>query len=102
MAYCTFISPRTRRALAKALVWSLRRWTISLDSEYGGRAQAESPEWMPASSMCSMTPMTMAWGEEWPVASGEWPVEEDAAADLLPSSASLATDHWPLATSLGS
>ena len=25
------------------------------DSEYGGSAQAESPEWMPASSMCSMT-----------------------------------------------
>ena len=25
-------------------------------SVIGGSAQAESPEWMPASSMCSMTP----------------------------------------------
>ena len=27
-------------------------------SEYGGRAQALSPEWMPASSICSMIPAT--------------------------------------------
>ena len=28
------------------------------DSEYGGKEQALSPEWMPASSMCSITPAT--------------------------------------------
>ena len=28
----------------------------SLPSVIGGSAQAESPEWMPASSMCSITP----------------------------------------------
>ena len=29
---------------------------ISFDSEWGGSEQAESPEWMPASSMCYMMP----------------------------------------------
>ena len=29
---------------------------ISGESERGGSEQAESPEWMPASSMCSMMP----------------------------------------------
>ena len=31
---------------------------IAADSECGGREQALSPEWMPASSMCSMMPAT--------------------------------------------
>ena len=56
-AYCTFsrpthleglgqgpgVAPRAGRAPRRGRVW-------------GGRAQAESPEWTPASSTCSMTP----------------------------------------------
>ena len=42
----------------------MRAWRLHLfdrmscGSEYGGSAHAESPEWMPASSMCSITPPT--------------------------------------------
>ena len=32
--------------------------TILSDSEKGGKQQAESPEWMPHSSMCSRTAPT--------------------------------------------
>ena len=32
--------------------------TIESDSEKGGKQQAESPEWMPHSSMCSSTAPT--------------------------------------------
>ncbi|SKZ92565.1 Uncharacterised protein [Mycobacteroides abscessus subsp. abscessus] len=55
-AYWTFISPRTPIPLANA---SVERRTISRSdrpSVIGGSAHAESPEWIPASSMCSMTP----------------------------------------------
>ena len=31
---------------------------VAGESECGGSEQAESPEWMPASSMCSITPQT--------------------------------------------
>ena len=33
---------------------------IAGESECGGSEQAESPEWMPASSMCSMMPAMKA------------------------------------------
>ena len=38
--------------------WRLTSSTMSAGSEYGGSEHAESPEWMPASSMCSITPPT--------------------------------------------
>ena len=55
-AYCTFSRPRTPTPAAMASVDSRIRAMYSLPSVIGGSAQAESPEWMPASSMCSMTP----------------------------------------------
>ena len=58
MAYCTFIRPPTLSALASAAVWRSSSSTISSDSECTGSEQALSPEWMPASSMCSMMPET--------------------------------------------
>jgi hypothetical protein len=44
--------------MASTRAWRLTSSMIAGGSEYGGSAQAESPEWMPASSMCSMTPPT--------------------------------------------
>jgi hypothetical protein len=58
MAYCTFIRPTTFRASAISRVWRSISARISGDSERDGSEQAESPEWMPASSMCSMMPAT--------------------------------------------
>ncbi len=58
MAYCTFIRPPTFSALASAFVWRSSSSTISLESVCTGSEQAESPEWMPASSICSMMPET--------------------------------------------
>ncbi len=57
-AYCTFISPRTFRARAISTVWRSISRIVSGFKEWGGRAQAESPECTPASSMCSMMPAT--------------------------------------------
>ena len=57
-ANCTFMRPRTSSSRASARAWVLIASTVSGDSEWGGRQQAESPEWMPASSMCSITPPT--------------------------------------------
>ena len=55
-AYCTLSRPRTPTPAAIASV-AARIWPMSLRPRViGGSAQAESPEWMPASSMCSMTP----------------------------------------------
>ena len=55
-AYCTFSSPRTPTPSAISRV-ATRTWSmVVLPSVTGGSAQAESPEWMPASSMCSITP----------------------------------------------
>ncbi len=55
-AYCTFSRPRTPTPAAIASV-AARIWAMSpRPMVIGGSAQAESPEWMPASSMCSMTP----------------------------------------------
>ena len=56
MANCTFIRPRTFRALAISTVCRLISSTRTGDSEYGGSEQAESPECTPACSMCSITP----------------------------------------------
>ena len=56
MAYCTFIRPPTSSASASALVWRSSSAMVSGESERGGSEQAESPEWMPASSICSMMP----------------------------------------------
>ena len=50
------IKPRTPTPRAIASVEQRIRSTTSAPSVIGGKAQAESPEWMPASSMCSMTP----------------------------------------------
>ena len=58
MANCTFIRPRTFSARAMASVWRFSSATVSGDSEKGGIEQALSPEWTPASSMCSSTPAT--------------------------------------------
>ncbi len=56
IAYCTFIKPPTFSANAIAVVCRSSSAMISGESERGGSEQAESPEWMPASSMCSMMP----------------------------------------------
>ena len=59
-AYWTLIRPRTSSASAMARVWASIVAIVSAASEYGGSAQAESPEWTPASSTCSMTPPMIA------------------------------------------
>ena len=55
-ANCTFINPTTLSAKASARVCSLIFSRILLGSVCGGSEQAESPEWIPASSICSITP----------------------------------------------
>ena len=45
-------------AFARDSVCDFSSVTVAGDSVYGGSAQAESPEWMPASSICSITPAT--------------------------------------------
>ncbi len=50
------IRPRTPTPFAMPSVEARRRLMSKPPRVIGGRAQAESPEWMPASSMCSMTP----------------------------------------------
>jgi hypothetical protein len=52
----TFIRPTTPSSFASALACRMISRVISREIEWGGREQAESPEWTPASSMCSMTP----------------------------------------------
>ena len=49
-------SPRTPTPAAIASVERRILAISASDSVIGGRTQAESPEWIPASSMCSMTP----------------------------------------------
>jgi len=53
---CTFISPPTLSAMASARVCRSSSAIVSAERLCGGSEQAESPEWMPASSMCSMMP----------------------------------------------
>ena len=55
-AYWTFIRPLTPMPCASLAVDSRTKSMMPWPSDIGGRAHAESPEWMPASSMCSMTP----------------------------------------------
>ena len=55
-AYWTLSSPRTPTPRAITSVDSRMRSMSRWPRVIGGRAQAESPEWMPASSMCSITP----------------------------------------------
>ena len=52
----TFMRPRTPIPWASFSVASRTRSSSSSPSVTGGRVQAESPEWIPASSMCSMIP----------------------------------------------
>ena len=55
-AYWTFSRPLTPTPRAMASVDSRIRAMSLRPSVIGGRAHAESPESMPASSMCSITP----------------------------------------------
>ena len=55
-ANCTFISPTTSSPRARATVCWRMSSTTRASRVWGGRAQAESPECTPASSMCSMMP----------------------------------------------
>ena len=57
-AYCTFMRPRTPVARASWRVISHTRATSLSERLKGGVQQAESPEWMPHSSMCSRTAPT--------------------------------------------
>ena len=50
------IRPRTPTPSAIASVAARTRSSTLLPRVMGGSTQAESPEWMPASSMCSMMP----------------------------------------------
>ena len=59
-ANCTLRSPTTPSPSAIARVWARISSSISPPSECGGSTQAESPEWMPASSTCCMTPPIQA------------------------------------------
>ena len=60
MAYWMFIRPDTCMASAMRRVYSLMVARCASEMFTDGRMQAESPEWMPASSMCSMTAGTNA------------------------------------------
>ncbi len=84
-AHWQFISPRTPRRSAicrdKRLISSI----VSGFSECGGIVQAESPEWMPASSMCSITAAT--------IARGGWASKSGEPADCFPKSATTSTSH---------
>ena len=55
-AYWMLSRPRTPTPRAIASVASRMRWISDSPRVIGGSAHDESPEWMPASSMCSMTP----------------------------------------------
>ena len=55
-ANCTFIRPLTFSSRAMARVCRLISSMTAGGRLCGGMTQAESPEWMPASSMCCITP----------------------------------------------
>ena len=55
-ANCTFIRPRTPMPWASLRVDSRTRSSSPAPRVTGGSVHEESPEWMPASSMCSMIP----------------------------------------------
>jgi hypothetical protein len=55
-ANCTFMRPTTPSSRASAsVVWRISSSTAG-GTLTGGSEHAESPEWTPASSMCSMIP----------------------------------------------
>ena len=56
MAYCTFTRPRTPSAMAMRAVVSRSFATSASEKLKGGMHVAESPEWIPASSICSKMP----------------------------------------------
>ena len=56
IANCTLSRPFTPMPRAMPSVASRTRSISARPRVTGGRVQLESPEWMPASSMCSMTP----------------------------------------------
>ena len=58
MANCTFRMPFTWKSLAILAACSSMVRTCLGAMVTGGMAQAESPEWMPASSICSITVAT--------------------------------------------
>lgn len=61
-ANCTFIKPRTPIPSARRRVDSRTRSISARPRVIGGSTHAESPEWMPASSMCSMiAPTYISW-----------------------------------------
>jgi hypothetical protein len=50
------MSPRTPSASARRSIVVTMAPNVKSSSEWGGSTQAESPEWTPASSMCSRIP----------------------------------------------
>ncbi len=58
MANCTFMRPTTPSSRASSMDCRSISATVSGARLNGGSAHAESPEWIPASSMCSITPAT--------------------------------------------
>ena len=60
MAYCIFIRPTTCISSAILRVYSLIVARFSSEICFEGMIQAESPEWIPASSICSITAGTNA------------------------------------------
>ena len=84
-AHWQFIRPRTPSRSAICRDSRLISSTVSGFSECGGIVQAESPEWMPASSMCSITAAT--------IARGGWASKSGEPADCWPKSATTSTSH---------
>ena len=58
MAYWTFMMPSTLKSFAIFAVYSSMVFWCFAGMVIGGMVQAESPEWMPASSTCSMMAAT--------------------------------------------
>ena len=57
-AYWTLSGPLMWQESARSFVIARMRAMSESESEKGGKQQAESPEWMPHSSMCSRTAPT--------------------------------------------
>ena len=80
--------PTTPRARPRRAVASSMAATWSAPRVMGGSTQAESPEWMPASSMCSITPQTSTW----PVVSQRASTSTSTASSR---NRSTSTGRWP-------
>jgi hypothetical protein len=63
IAYWMLMRPTTPKASATSLVHSRMTAKVSSGMDCVGIEHAESPEWMPACSMCSMMPQmtTLPW-----------------------------------------